>query len=117
MKKYDFALTWANSPQEKFVQWLTRECKLRGMSIYVCGPYNVRNVVKDIESGSVRIKFLLDNEANYGDPIDIFGRLCYSVKDTGGYVVCDPDYARAASNKSITHYDLVRARINVPHTI
>jgi hypothetical protein len=117
MKKYDFALTWVNSAEEKFVQWLARECKLHRMSMFVCGQDNTRFVVRDIEDGNLRIKFLLDNEANYGDPIDIFGRLCYAVKDTGGYVLCDPDYARSASNKSITHYDLIRAGINVPYTI
>lgn len=116
-KKYDFALTWVNSEQEKFVQKLKAECKLRKMSMLVAGPENVRSVVKDIEEGRLRVKFLLDNEANYNDPIDIYGRLCYAVKDTGGYVVCDPDSARAASNKSITHYDLIKAGIDVPHTI
>lgn len=117
MKTYDFVLTWVNSEQEKFVLWLKAQCKLRKMSMLVAGPDNVRSVVKDVEGGSLRIKFLLDNEASYNDPIDIYGRLCYAVKDKGGYVVCDPDYARAASNKSITHYDLIRAGIDVPCTI
>lgn len=117
MKKYDFALTWVNSAEEKFVQWLKRECRLRGMNMLVCGPDNVRGCVSDVEDGYLQIKFLLDNEANYNDPIDVFGRLCYAVKDKGGYVVCDPDYTRAASNKSITHYDLMRAGIPVPYTI
>lgn len=116
-KKYDFALTWVNSRQERFVQWLKAECKTRRMSMLVAGPENVRGIVKDVEEGRLKIKFLLDNEASYNDPIDIYGRLCYAVKDTGGCVVCDPDYARAASNKSITHYDLIRAKIDVPHTI
>lgn len=117
MKKYDFALTWVNSPEEKFVQWLKRECRLRKMSFLLCAPENSRRAVKDVEEGFLRIRFLLDNEANYSDPIDMFGRLCYAVKDTAGWVVCDPDYARSASNKSIAHYDLARAGINVPYTI
>jgi len=117
MKKYDFALTWVNSEQERFVQWLKRECKMRKMSMFVAGPETARSMVKDVEEGRVHIKFLLDNEANYSDPIDIYGRLCYAVKDKGGIVVCDPDYARAASNKSITHYDLVKAGIDVPYTV
>jgi len=117
MRRYDFALTWVNSEQERFVQWLKRECKLRSMDMLVAGPDNIRSAVKDVEEGRLRIKFLLDNEAAYNEPIDIYARFCYAVKDTGGLVVCDPDYARAASNKSITHYDLIRSGIDVPYTI
>ncbi len=117
MKKYDFGLTWINSSNERFVLWLKRECKFRHMSMILCSPENIRSTVKDIEQGNLRIKFLLDNEANYTDPIDMFGRLCYAVKDTAGYVLCDPDYARVASNKSVTHYDLIKAGIAVPYTI
>ena len=83
----------------------------------VAGSDNVRSVVRDTEEGLVRINFLLDNEADYTDPINVMGRLCYAVKDKGGYVVCDPDYARASSNKSIAHYDLMKAGINVPYTV
>ena len=117
MKRYDFALNWVNSPSEKFVQWIKDECKSHGMKMFLCGPEEVRSTVRDVEEGRLHIRFLLDNEANYNDPIDMFGRLCYAVKDTQGYVVCDPDYARAASNKSIAHYDLMRAGILVPYTI
>lgn len=117
VKRYDFVLTWVNSRDEKFVQWLKRECKLRRMSMLVAGPDNVRALVRDTEEGLVRVGFLLDNEADYTDPIDMYGRLCYAVKDKAGYVVCDPDYARASSNKSIAHYDLIKAGIEVPYTI
>ena len=91
MKKYDFALTWVNSEEERFVQWLKRECKLRNLDMLVAGPGNIRSAVKDVEEGRMRIKFLLDNEAAYNEPIDIYARFCYAVKDTGGLVVCDPD--------------------------
>jgi len=117
MKRYDFGLTWVNSPNEKFVTWLKKACKSCHMNMLLCSPDNVRSVVRDIEEGSLRIRFLLDNEASYNDPIDMFARLCYAVKDKGDYVVCDPDHARAASNKAITHYDLIRAGINVPYTV
>ncbi len=36
-KKYDFALTWINSEQERFVQWLKAQCKLHKMSMIVAG--------------------------------------------------------------------------------
>lgn len=32
-------------------------------------------------------------------------------------MVCDPDDARQASNKAITHYDLLKANIPVPYTV
>ncbi|MBL7071113.1 MAG: hypothetical protein ISS26_02940 [Candidatus Omnitrophica bacterium] len=78
---------------------------------------NVENVIKDLEKGKLKINFLLDNEADYDDKNNLFARLCYAVKDANGYVVCDPDDARQAANKAITHYDLVRAKIPVPYTI
>jgi len=75
------------------------------------------NIINDLEKGRLKIKFLLDNEADYYDRENLFARLCYAVKDADGYVVCDPDDARQAANKAITHYDLVKAKIPVPYTI
>ncbi|MBC8473627.1 MAG: hypothetical protein H8D54_02330 [Candidatus Omnitrophica bacterium] len=117
MKSYDFALSWNSGAKEPFVKWVRRECNLKGLKFLLINNLNVSGVIEELEKGRMKIKFLLDNEANYDDKNDQFVRLCYAVKDIDGCVVCDPDDARQASNKAVTHYDLVRAKIPVPYTI
>jgi len=117
MKKYDFALAWTSGAGENFVRWTRRECALRGFKSLLISEKNVDKVISALEVGGAKIDFLLDNEADYSDKSDRFARLSYAVKDAGGRVVCDPDDARQASNKAITHYDLAKARIPVPYTV
>ena len=117
MRQYDFALTWNSGTKEKFVIWTKKECALRNLRFLLITEKNAADIIEQLEKGKLRIGFLLDNEADYDDKNNLFARLCYAVKDTNGYVVCDPDDARQAVNKAITHYDLVRAKIPVPYTI
>jgi len=117
MKQYDFALAWNSGSKQKFVKWMRKECSLRSLKFFLITEKNVVNVIDDLEKGRLKIKFLLDNEADYKDPKNPFARLCYAVKDINGYVICDPDDAREASNKAVTHYDLVKAKIPVPYTV
>ncbi|MFC1674947.1 RimK family alpha-L-glutamate ligase [Candidatus Omnitrophota bacterium] len=117
MERFDFALSWDGRGRERFLHWVKRECDLKGLKLLQVDSRNVSRVIKGLEKGKLAISFLLDCEADYYDKDDIFARLCYAVKDCHGYVVCDPDDARQASNKSITHYDLVKAHIPVPYTV
>ena len=117
MKKYDFALVWINSTKEPFVRWLKKECSLKKMRALLITENNVSGIIDGLEKGAIKIRFLLDNEADYDNRENLFARLCYAVKDAGGYVVCDPDDSRQASNKAVAHYDLAKARIPVPYTI
>lgn len=117
MKRFDFVLAWNSGSRERFVNWVRKECDFRGLEFLLITKNNVSGVIKGLAKGRMRVRFLLDNEADYDDRRDLFARLCYAVKDTGGYVVCDPDDARQAANKAITHYDLVKANIPVPYTV
>lgn len=117
MKKYDFALAWNSGHKEQFVKWVKRECLLRNLKFLLVTGNNVSDVISGLENGRIKIRFLLDNEANYDDPKDPFARLSYAVKDIDGYVVCDPDDARQSSNKAIAHYDLSKAKLPVPYTV
>ena len=117
MKQYDFALAWNSGAKESFVKWIKKECKLRELSFLLITEKNAEKIVDELEKGKLKISFLLDNEADYDDKKNLFARLCYAVKDIDGYVVCDPDDARQASNKAITHYDLARIKIPVPYTV
>ncbi|UCB56841.1 MAG: hypothetical protein JSV30_06520 [Candidatus Omnitrophota bacterium] len=117
MKQYDFALAWNSGSKEKFVTWTRKECTVRGMKFHLITEKNVEGTIEDLEKNKLKIKFLLDNESDYEDKRNLFARLCYAVKDNGGTVVCDPDDARQAANKAITHYDLVKAKLPVPYTV
>ena len=116
MRQYDFALSWDDSTREKFIKWIRRECSLRDLELLLIIERNVSRVIDSLERGRLKIKFLLDCAADYYDRKDLFTRLCYAVKDVGGHVVCDPDDAREASNKAITHYDLLKANVPTPYT-
>ena len=105
MKKYDLALTWQSSKEEKFVKWIKKETLMKGMKFLLISNDNVVKVTNEVEKGQTRIFFLLDNEANYGDKKDPFARLCYAVKDTEGLVICDPDHARQGADIVFTRID------------
>lgn len=117
MKTYNFALAWDGAHKDHFVKWVKKECLFKNLKFKLINSNNVLDTISELEKEKLKIRFLLDSEANYKDPNDSFARLCYAVKDTGGSVVCDPDDARQASNKAITHYALVKAKIPTPHTI
>jgi len=87
------------------------------MSFLLITHHNAYKVSEELERGKLRLGFLLDNEADYDDKKNVFARLSYAAKDTGSYVVCDPDDARQAANKAVTHYDLVKGNIPVPYTV
>jgi hypothetical protein len=117
MKQYDFALAWNSGSRENFVKWVRKECSSRGLRFLLITEKNVKKVTDDLERERLRLRFLLDNEADYDEKRNPFARLCYAAKDNGGYVICDPDDARQAANKAVTHYDLIKAKIPVPYTI
>ena len=117
MKRYNFALAWNSGSKENFVKWAKKECVARGLKSLLITEKNVTAVIDNLEKGRLALDFLLDNEADYCDPNNLFARLCYAAKDANSYVVCDPDDARQAANKAVTHYDLIRAKIPVPYTV
>jgi len=117
MKEYDFGLIWTNGIRQKFAKTIKTECALRGLSFLLIPDSKARKIIEDLERGRLKVGFLFDTEANYTYDKDAFARLCYAAKDSGTYVVCDPDDARSASNKAITHYDLLKANIPVPYTV
>lgn len=117
MEKYDFALAWDGNNRENFIKWIKRECAARKLNFILIDEDNVYRVIRSLEKGRIKISFLLDTAADYYIPNDPFTRLCYATKDAEGFVSCDPDDARQASNKAVTHYDLLKAHVPVPYTV
>ena len=119
MRKFDFAVGWPemNVKREMFINVLKSECKARKMSFLFIGPYKLKRFFNAVKRGSLKIKFYLDMASETYEPGDKFTRLAYCLKDSGTRVVADPDDVKAAADKSITHFDLLRANVPVPYTV
>ena len=117
MKKYDFALNWSGTIDEYFVRRLQEACKEKKFSFLWISEDNVKEVMRELKNESLKIKVLLDTEATYNKKDDLYARICYAVKDSGGAVINDPDRTKAAIDKSVLHYELVGANILVPYTV
>jgi hypothetical protein len=118
MLVYDFGLGWPDEGKEYvFVNALRDECKFRNMRFILVNGYSVDSVTEEVRRNRLKIHFFLDLASETVNPDDRFTRLVYSLKDSGSRVVADPDRARFAADKSITHYSLVNANIPVPFTV
>ena len=115
-KEYDFALTWDKDPCF-FTSTLAAVCKQKGLSFFWITYDKARDVIKDLEANRLRIKVLLDTEATYDVPGDLYARLCYDVKDTGGVVINDPDRTKMSVDKTVMYYELSDTGITTPYTV
>ena len=117
MKKYDLAFIFCGEKKESLLKWLREECVCRQIKFLWINEQNAAELLSKLVAGRLKINYLVDNESNYYNPEDIYMKICYAVKDSGGIVVDDPDNARASADKSITHFDLVEASLPVPYTV
>jgi len=116
MKEYDFALTWDKEPC-LFTSVLKNACKKKRLSFLWITFDKAKEIIKNLKSNNIRIKVLLDTEATYDEPGDLYARLCYAIKDSGGVVINDPDRTRISVDKAVMHYELKNAGIITPYTI
>jgi hypothetical protein len=116
MKKYDFALTWDKDPC-LFTDTLMSDCKKKGLSFLWITHDKVREVIRALEMNQMRIKVLLDTEATYDEPGDLYARASYAVKDSEGSVINDPDRTRIAVDKAVMYYEILDAGITTPYTV
>ncbi len=119
MEVFDFGISWPilNDEEDLFVNTLKSECKVRKLSFLYVDDKNLRRVYDEAERQKLKVKFYLDMASETYDLKDKFTRLTYRLRDSGTKVVDDPDDVRAAADKSITHFDLVRSGIPVPFTV
>ena len=117
MAVYDFAFVFIGDKKEKIIKWLREECHLRGLTFLWVSEGTAPSILEKLQSHKLKIKFLVDNESNYFNPEDIYMKICYAVKDSGGRVIDDPDKARSSADKSITHFDFADADLPVPYTV
>jgi len=117
MRVYDFGLNWSGTVKEHFVGSLKNFCRKKNFSFLWISNDNVRKIIKRLQKKEIGIKALLDTEATYNKEGDLYTRVCYAVKDSGGVVISDPDRTKIATDKSITHYELEEAGISTPYSV
>ena len=117
MKRYDFGLSWSGTIKEYFVDCLQKSCKEKNISFFWVNEDNIRKVLGQLESASLKITVMLDTEATYNKKNDPYARSCYAVKDNGGVVINDPDRTKIAIDKSVMHYELMHMGIAVPYSV
>jgi len=113
----DLCIGWGPWPGDTFLDLLRKHCAIRRLRCLVCRGENVRSVIRGVEAGRLRVLTCLDLEADFEDPDDLYARLCYAAKDSGAFLINEPDAAKAAQNKAVVHYNFVRAGIPVPYTV
>ncbi|MBN1912910.1 MAG: hypothetical protein JW788_00765 [Candidatus Omnitrophica bacterium] len=119
METFDFGIGWRieNDDEELFIKALKAECEARRLKFIYIHTKSLSPLVNKIKKGEFRLKFYLDMASETHDSKDDFTQFTYALKDSGTRVVADPDDVKAASDKSITHFDLARDNIPVPFTI
>ncbi|MBP7216693.1 MAG: hypothetical protein KBA46_05340 [Candidatus Omnitrophica bacterium] len=119
MEVYDFGISWLipDDKDDLFIATLRSECELRKMSFIFVDKKNLDKLAADIQADKIKIKFFLDMASEIHSPRDEFRKFAYVLKDSGTRIVDDPDDVKAASDKSITHFDLIRSQVAVPYTV
>ena len=96
---------------------MKQACRSKDLSFLWISDEKTKKIVKDLEEKRIKINVLLDTEATYNKPDDLYARLAYAVKDSGGIVINDPDRAVYAIDKSILSYELLDRKILTPYTM
>lgn len=119
MKPFDFAIGWPEPRASKdlFIDGLESECRARKLHFLCVDERAVDGALRDVKGGKLRVRFYLDMASETYDSENPFTKLAYHLKDAGARVVDDPDDVKAAADKSITHFDLIRSKIPVPYTV
>ncbi len=119
MEKFDFGVGWPvpGDENEFFISVLKAECEARKLKFIFIDEESIGPLTTKIKKGEFKLKFYLDMASETFDSKDDFIKFAYCLKDAGTRVVADPDDVKAAADKSITHFDLDRAKIPVPYTV
>jgi len=116
VKTINFALSW-DKDKCLFTDILQSDLKRKGFSFRWITIDNVQDIIRKLECNELRINVLLDTEATYDEQGDLYARLAYAVKDSGGVVINDPDRTRMSVDKSVMYYELVHAGVTTPYTV
>ncbi len=119
MEEYDFGLGWEglDAREYLFIKTIETECRQQEMRFLLVDSSNLSETMNRLDKGRLSIRFFLDLASETPDLENSFTKFAYRLKDAGCRVVADPDKVRFSADKSITHFSLVEAGINVPYTV
>jgi hypothetical protein len=118
MEVFDFAIGWpVKEENDLFLNSLAAECQARNMRILCIHDKNLASIIKKIKKRELKINFYLDMASEIYDKENPFTRFVYLLKDVGTKIIDDPDYVKSTADKSITHFNLLNAKISVPYTV
>jgi hypothetical protein len=114
MKTFDLALAWNWEFDEEFIAGIERECAARRISTYRIEPANLRETIRQLESGEVAFRALFDR-ASDADP-DFLPLVRLIVREQV-FVINPHQYVLIAVDKATMHFTLATHGIHVPNTI
>jgi hypothetical protein len=117
MKQYNIAINWNSLDDCYFANIIKRLCKEKKLSFLWIHDGNSKETLRGLYNQKIYIDILIDTDATYNDPEDIYARICYAVKDLNGMVINDPDNTQSAINKAIMCHKVVSLGLLTPHTI
>jgi hypothetical protein len=100
-----------------FINCLKIECDAHGMKFIFIDAASLDSFTAGIKNGSFKLHFYLDMASETFILGDAYLKFNYLLKDAGTRIVADPDDVKTAADKSVTHFDLMRAGISVPFTV
>lgn len=117
MKEVDFAVGWPIKEEDLFLKVLKQESKLKGIGFSIIYEKDLERLHYLVKRNKLKIKFFLDMASDSFNFNDSFTKFVYALKDSDTKVVADPDSVKFSADKSITHFNLLKAKIPVPYTI
>ncbi|MBF0298049.1 MAG: hypothetical protein HQK51_04975 [Oligoflexia bacterium] len=117
MDNYDCAIGWRGELDDFFINHLYDQCIAKGLKVIIIDEKALLNLSHEIRAGELRIKFYYDFASETFDKNDGFMKMAYLLKYAGTQIVDDPDNVKAAADKSITHFNLIRNNISVPRSL
>jgi len=117
MKRYNVGINWNSLDDCYFAKTVKRLCRENRLSFLWIHDGNAKETLRGLYNRKARIDILIDTDATYSDPDDIYARICYAVKDSSGIVINDPDNTQFAINKAIMYYKLLDMGLSTPYAI
>ncbi|MFH1305400.1 MAG: hypothetical protein ABIH74_03250, partial [Candidatus Omnitrophota bacterium] len=119
MEIFDFGVGFPviDEGNDFFISCLKAECDARGMKFIFIDAKSLDSLTAQIKNGIFKLKFYLDMASETFIPEDPYLKFNYLLEDAGTRIVDDPDDVKIAADKSVAHFDLMRAGISVPFTV
>ena len=116
MLQVDFGIAWKWEYDNDFVNILDKECQQYNIQSYIIHKDNLEETKDKLRSGEIRFNSFLDRAS---DEDEEFISFIKSIKEecSSCWFMNDSYHSAKSCDKSIMHFELANAGINVPRTI